>query len=212
MNNELLVKSIKNICQINNISVSQLENTLGFSPSLISRWNKTSPSLDKIVDIADYFHVSLDEVVGRCNENVINDDFLRILYNKTTNKEIKWNIFDKSEEESGLKQYSDDFEYNTFLTKDDYKDFCDTHKQVSYYFEYCHGYISIYAMYEYYEITAPLDIKLFIQPDIQAELIPQQYDRTELLPLWVKVLTSLEDYAPDEIKAEDLKLQFIQCN
>lgn len=209
MDNELLVKSIKNICQINNISVSQLENTLRFSPSLISRWNKTSPSLDKIVDIADYFHVSLDEVVGRTNNNT-NDDFLKVLYNKTINKEIQWNIFDQSKNESGLKKYHKNFEYGTFLSQEDYEEFCNTHKQISYYFEYCHGYISIYVLYKYYNIATPEEIRLFIQPDIQAELIPQSYDTNELLPLWIKILTSLENNAPDEIRAEDLKLQFIK--
>jgi len=31
----------------------------------------------------------------------------------------------------------------------------------------------------------------------------------DLIPLWLKVLTTLDDNAPDEIKAEDLKQQFI---
>ena len=65
MDNELLVKSIREICKSNNITPSQLEAELGFGAGLISRWTKSSPSLDKIVDIADYFNVPLDKVVGR---------------------------------------------------------------------------------------------------------------------------------------------------
>ena len=64
MDNEQLVKSIRQLCKNRNIAISQLENDLNFGAGLISRWSKNSPSIDKIVDIANYFHVSIDEVVG----------------------------------------------------------------------------------------------------------------------------------------------------
>lgn len=50
---------------------------------------------------------------------------------------------------------------------------------------------------------------MFIQPDIRAELIPQDFSMKQLYPLWLKILTSLEENVPDKIKAEDLKQQFI---
>ena len=209
MDNENIVNSIKRVCKENNITVGQLEKSIGLSQGLVSKWINTNPSLDKVVDIADYFHISLDEVIGR-DENDINDDFLNVLYKKTSNNDIQWKSFDKASDEFGLKQFSYDFGYDNFWSKEDYIDFEESHKQISYYFEYNHGYISIYALYSYHDITNPDELKLFIQPDIKAELIPQTYDYNELLPLWLKILTSLDDNTPDEIKAEDLKNDFIR--
>jgi len=208
MDNELIVKSIKDLCKKNNITANQLESEVGLSQGLISRWFKTMPSLDKIIDIADYFHVSLDEVVGY-DKNKFNDDFIKILYDKTMNKEIQWQTFNPSVDESGIKKYTEISGNELFLSEEEYLDFYELHKEAVYYFEYMHGYISIYAMYKYHNITNPEDLKLFIQPDIQAELIKQPFEISELLPLWLKVLVSLDEKAPDEIKAEELKNRFV---
>ncbi len=206
MDNELLVKSIRDLCKKNNMAVSQLENDLNFGAGLISRWVKSSPSIDKILDIADYFHVTSDDVVGRNN---ISDEFLKALYNKTYAKEIQWKSFNKNTDEYGIQQYEKMFDYELLTTAEEYEQFCNSHKQISYYFEYSSGYISIYSLYEHHYITNPKELRLFIQPDIQAELIPQSYSYAQLLPLWLKILTSLDENVPDEIKAEDLKQQFI---
>lgn len=208
MNNELIVKSIKDLCKQQKITVNQLETKIGLSQGLISRWLRTTPSLDRIVDVADFFNVSLDKVIGR-NENGINDDFIKILYDKTVNGEIQWCNFT---DELGIKQYRQDFENELFFPSNDYQEFFDKHKEKSYFFKYNCGYISIYAMYEYHNITSPKIIKLFIQPDLEAELIPQPYSESELLSLWLKILISLNNQAPDEIKAEELKLAFMKIN
>lgn len=204
-----MIDSIRALCKSENITPTKLEEKLGFSQGLISRWKDKNPNLDRIVDIADYFHVSVDEVIGR-DENNINDDFLEVLYKRTSKKEILWKSFDKSNDESGIKEFIYDFDSNGILSFEDYEHFEQANKQISYYFEYYHGYVSMFALYEYHNIAAPKELKLFIQPDIKAELIPQSYDTDKLLPLWLKVLTSLNDNAPDEIKAEDLKQQMIK--
>lgn len=49
---EDLVKRIKWICKEKGISVSQLESRLEFSPGLISRWVRMSPSIDKMLVIS----------------------------------------------------------------------------------------------------------------------------------------------------------------
>lgn len=208
MDNEKLVKSIKELCQKNNISISQLERELEFSPALISRWKDKNPNLDRIVDIADHFHVSIDEVIGRDGNN-INDDFLKVLYKRTSNKEILWKTFNEKSKAVGIMKFCYNYDIENFKSSEEYEDFEETHKQKSYYFEYNKGYISMYALYEYHNITSPKELKLFIQPDIKAELIPQMYEFNELLPVWLKILTTLNDNAPDEIKAEMLKSIFV---
>lgn len=92
MDNELLVKSIKAACSKRNLTVAQLEKILEYSPSLISRWKKTSPSLDKIVEIADYLNISIDELIGRNYD--ADDSFLKIVDRQTFKHILKWNILD----------------------------------------------------------------------------------------------------------------------
>lgn len=62
-----LVESIRRICREKHVSITQMENDLGFSAGLISRWckTKTSPSFDKIVAIMKYLNITYDELMGR---------------------------------------------------------------------------------------------------------------------------------------------------
>lgn len=200
MDNDILVKSIKRLCQNNNISVSQLESDLKFSPSLISRWKDKTPSLDKIVDIADYFHVSLDEVVGY-NINT-NDVFINKLYTQTSNGEIKWtNCKTMNQEGVMIKLYSI-FDEPGVLQGD-------SEAETSYAIKFQNGYIIMYAFYYCNEILKPERIILFIQPSNDSYLVDQHYTTEELTPLWVKLLNHLGNDAPDEVKAEDLKMSFL---
>ena len=98
MDNKILVNNIKKLCLDNDISISALEKEMYMSPGLISRWTKNTPALDRIIDIANYFHVSLDVLVGNANEEKINDNkkiyrMLLTLYNKSRDAEIEWQIF-----------------------------------------------------------------------------------------------------------------------
>ena len=68
MNNQLLVNNIKKLCKDRNVSISTLEKDLFMSPGLISRWAKTTPTLDRVVEIANYFHVYVDYVVDNTKE------------------------------------------------------------------------------------------------------------------------------------------------
>ena len=63
MDSKMIVDSINILCKINNISIYQLEKDLNFKPSLIDSWNNSLPTLDEIVDIANYFEVSLDDLI-----------------------------------------------------------------------------------------------------------------------------------------------------
>lgn len=64
MNNEILLSNIKELCRKNNITVTYLEKVIGMGAGTISRWNKASPSFDKIVSIARYFKISIDQLAG----------------------------------------------------------------------------------------------------------------------------------------------------
>lgn len=95
MDNQILVENIRALCKKNNVSITKLETNLFLSPGLISRWAKSSPAFDKIMDIADYFGVSIDELVGRSQQDVNNmhaGQLLISLYNRTLSGELEWNI------------------------------------------------------------------------------------------------------------------------
>lgn len=64
--NESLVNNIRKICKDKNVFITQMENDLGFSPGLISRWSrtKTSPSFDKVVAVMEYLGVTYEELTG----------------------------------------------------------------------------------------------------------------------------------------------------
>lgn len=47
------------------ISIPNLEKALGFGAGTISRWDKSSPGVDKVQAIADYFGVTVDYLLGR---------------------------------------------------------------------------------------------------------------------------------------------------
>lgn len=200
MDNELLVKSIRELCKNRNIAISQLESDLNFGSGLISRWIKNSPSLDKIVDIADYFHVSIDEVVGRKSNT--NDEFLNKLYEQTTNGSITWeNCKAMNQHGSMVKEYTDFWEPGTYIGEDE--------KETSYAIRFGSGYIIMYAYHRYSEMLNPFNLILFIQPTNESFLVDQHYTKEELYSLWIKILNNLGDGTPDEIKAEDLKQQLI---
>lgn len=63
MDNQKFVRNIRNICKTKGISISQIENDLGWSAGLISRWTKACPSFEKVVDIVNYLGVSFESLL-----------------------------------------------------------------------------------------------------------------------------------------------------
>ena len=65
------------LCAENNITINKLESELGMSQYSIGRWkSSTSPTIDKISKIAEYFHVSIDYLVGASNVRSTADTML----------------------------------------------------------------------------------------------------------------------------------------
>jgi len=64
-----LVNKIQDLCRLKGTNQSTLERELGFGKGTISKWDKSSPSADKLQSVADYFHVSIDFLMSRENED-----------------------------------------------------------------------------------------------------------------------------------------------
>lgn len=56
---------IKELANLKNVSMAEIERTLNLSNGIISTWRKTNPSIDKVEKVADYFNVSTDYLLGR---------------------------------------------------------------------------------------------------------------------------------------------------
>lgn len=77
--NAILHTRIKELCEENNITIKSIEQRFGLGSSSISKWKHSYPSADKIRDIAEFFGVSIDYLMGSSDirsqaDQVIGDD------------------------------------------------------------------------------------------------------------------------------------------
>lgn len=61
----MLLDRIKILLKEHSLTLAELERKMNFSNGSMSRWNKTTPGVDKIQKVADYFDVSTDYLLGR---------------------------------------------------------------------------------------------------------------------------------------------------
>ena len=60
-----LVDKIKSFCKEKKITVAELERKTGISNGQIRKWDNSTPGVNKLQLIADYFDVSVDYLLGR---------------------------------------------------------------------------------------------------------------------------------------------------
>ena len=60
-----LFEKIKELCQKRGISINSLEETLGYSRNTIYSMKSKKPNAERLQEIADYFNVSTDYLLGR---------------------------------------------------------------------------------------------------------------------------------------------------
>lgn len=60
-----LYERVKNLADDKGLAISRLEQELEFGNGTIRKWAKTIPSGDRLEKVADYFHVSVDYLLGR---------------------------------------------------------------------------------------------------------------------------------------------------
>lgn len=58
-----MLENIQNLCKERGIPISRLEKELGFSNGSIYKWDKTSPSVDKVIKVASFFNVTIEEIL-----------------------------------------------------------------------------------------------------------------------------------------------------
>ncbi|OSP57086.1 transcriptional regulator, partial [Enterococcus faecium] len=53
----MLFERVKELCKKRGISISELENRIGFGKNSIYKWKTQSPKIETLQKVADYFHV-----------------------------------------------------------------------------------------------------------------------------------------------------------
>lgn len=69
-----LTERIQYLCESNGISLNALEKQLDFGTRTISKWKASSPKVENLIKIADYFNVSIDYLVGRSLDPKIKEE------------------------------------------------------------------------------------------------------------------------------------------
>ncbi|NQD97636.1 helix-turn-helix domain-containing protein [Staphylococcus xylosus] len=109
------VQIIRNLCSQNGITIAELERKLDFSNGQIARWKKSTPGVDRLKKVADYFDVSVDYLLDREKENYNGEEEneeIRIMHRaaeKMTDEERK----------KALKVFEAFFDNWDEITKDD---------------------------------------------------------------------------------------------
>lgn len=59
----MLAENIRALCKENGITLAELERTVGLGNGTIRRWDSKSPRLDRVKLVADFFGVSVDDLL-----------------------------------------------------------------------------------------------------------------------------------------------------
>lgn len=195
MNNELLVNNIKKLCKENQIKIHQLEKEVDIGAGTISRWVKSDPTLSRVVSIADFFHVTVDDLIGRRVEQYEELDLVTSLSILTSEKMTHWNDITTQQ----IVQCKDN--YNLFnLCRDQYE-----------VYETDHNKNKIYIVAEYNmedSLIVNLSTNIYIMPENADVPILQKVNERQLENLWLSIHSSIHGM-PDQYKAERVKLSVI---
>lgn len=62
---ENFYEQLKNVCKEHNTTIYAIEKATGASKGSFIKWRTSSPSADKLIEIADLLSVSMDYLIGR---------------------------------------------------------------------------------------------------------------------------------------------------
>lgn len=65
----MILENIKRLCKERNTSIFALEKALGIGNGVIGKWSKSSPTVAKLAAVADYFGVTVDELLQTDNQS-----------------------------------------------------------------------------------------------------------------------------------------------
>jgi len=60
----MLLKNISRLCKEKGVSIARLERETGISNGTISRWGTSSPTVENVRKVAEYFGTSVDSLIS----------------------------------------------------------------------------------------------------------------------------------------------------
>lgn len=64
----MLLANITQLCKDKGISIAKLEREIGISNGTIGRWDVSSPSVDNVRKVANYFEVTVDSLISTASQ------------------------------------------------------------------------------------------------------------------------------------------------
>lgn len=61
----MIYKKISTLCKENKISIARLEKEVGIGNGTIGRWEKSSPTVENLKKVADYFGVTVNDLISQ---------------------------------------------------------------------------------------------------------------------------------------------------
>ena len=59
----MLLENIRRLCSQKPVSIAKLERATGIGNGTIGRWDISSPSIENVQKVAEYFGVTVDELI-----------------------------------------------------------------------------------------------------------------------------------------------------
>lgn len=69
-----IYNNIKAVCKSRGVSISKLEEDLGFTRSSLYKWDRHQPSIGNLKKVADYFNITVDELISEAQWEVSGND------------------------------------------------------------------------------------------------------------------------------------------
>lgn len=193
MDEKTLTQRIKEVCEQKDLTISKLEKDLDFSSGLISRWDKTSPSIDRVVAVAKYLQTSVDYLLGLKddnNQNILKAKFINTLLTRTINLEIDWKKCDK---DSTLNETA----LADAMLEKFHKIYSISYKDTFYFhYNYCNVYLSKYSKIK--NETCQFEYLLFLEfvskkRSVNYDISILSSDSEELHPIYRSILSYINN-------------------
>ena len=66
-----ICERVRMLCENRGITIYRLEKDCGFGNGSVMKWNNSSPKVENVMKVADYFCVSTDYLLGREEKSVM---------------------------------------------------------------------------------------------------------------------------------------------
>lgn len=60
----LLYEKVATLCQNNNLTIAKLERECEMGNGTVRGWKNSSPSIENLKKVADYFNITVDELIS----------------------------------------------------------------------------------------------------------------------------------------------------